>query len=162
MGRSMSSPAVPQIGQGGGGGGGAENLLDMDFDGAAPAALTKTSAMGSSSGLAGLGLSDERVSSPLAGNVITASQQQMGGMEDLMGMFGNSGSAAFGDVTTGGGGAGLGLTGNELLDGFAGLDMASRTQPPPPLQQLSDANANSAGAGAGAGKKTNEDLLGMF
>lgn len=130
----------------------AENLLDIDFDGAAPASLQKAPGTGAS-GLEGLAGTPQRVASPLAAGAAPA--QQMGGLEDLMGVFGDSGSGS-GNASAGGFG-GAGGNGNELMDGFAGLDMSSQTQPPPARQQL-----NNAGGGGGGGKKTTEDLLGMF
>lgn len=42
---------------------------------------------------------------------------------------------------------------NDMMNGFAGLNMAGGSQPPPPQQQLH---------GGESSKKTNEDLLGMF
>ncbi len=39
----------------------------------------------------------------------------------------------------------------DVMSGFAGLDMSASAQPPPPQQQSAD-----------GGKKTNEDLLGLF
>ena len=41
----------------------------------------------------------------------------------------------------------------DILSGFASLDLNSATQPPPAGQQL---------AAGQEGKKTNEDLLGLF
>lgn len=118
----------------------AENLLDIDFDGSAPASMQKQPA-GGASGLEGLAGTPMRVASPSSG----AGPSMGGGMEDLMGIFGNES----------GGGAGANGSGqDDLMNGFAGLDMGAGSQPPPPQTQLDN--------GGGGGKKTNEDLLGLF
>lgn len=114
----------------------AENLLDIDFDGAAPASMQKEPAMGGS-GLEGLAGTPQRVASPGIASPIAPS----GGMDDLMGMFGNTPGPANGA----GGDA-------DLMNGFAGLDM-NGGQPPAPQSQF---------GGGGDKKKTNEDLLGLF
>lgn len=125
-------------------GGNAENLLDIDFDGAAPASLQKAPTSGAS-GLEGLAGTPQRVLSPVAGSAPAS-----GGMDDLMGMFGNGNASASGGMN-GGFGGGKGSAGDDLMDGFAGMDLNTNSgQPPPASQQL------------GMTKKTNEDLLGMF
>ena len=111
----------------------AENLLDIDFDGAAPASMQKEPSMGGS-GLEGLAGTPQRVASP---GVTSPS----GGMDDLMGMFGDTPGPANGA----GGNA-------DLMNGFAGMDL-NGGQPPAPQAQIS---------GGGEQKKTNEDLLGLF
>lgn len=114
----------------------AENLLDIDFDGAAPASMQKEPAMGGS-GLEGLAGTPQRVASPGISSPIAPS----GGMDDLMGMFGNTpgpANGASGDA--------------DLMNGFAGMDM-NGGQPPAPQSQFD---------GGGDKKKTNEDLLGLF
>ncbi|GAB7324934.1 hypothetical protein MBLNU13_g08746t1 [Cladosporium sp. NU13] len=114
----------------------AENLLDIDFDGAAPASMQKEPSMGGS-GLEGLAGTPQRVASPGIASPVAPS----GGMDDLMGMFGNTPGPANGA----GGDA-------DLMNGFAGLDM-NGGQPPAPQSQF---------GGGGDKKKTNEDLLGLF
>lgn len=114
----------------------AENLLDIDFDGAAPASMQKEPSMGGS-GLEGLAGTPQRVASPGIASPVAPS----GGMDDLMGMFGNTPGPANGA----GGDA-------DLMNGFAGLDM-NGGQPPAPQAQF---------GGGGDKKKTNEDLLGLF
>ena len=110
----------------------AENLLDIDFDGAAPASAQKSPPSGMS-GLEGLAGTPQRVASPaVAGN----------NLDDLMGLSNGSGRGM--------GQQANGMTNEDILGGFAGLDMNATTQPPPPEQQLQ------------GGKKTNEDLLGLF
>ena len=86
--------------------GNAENLLDIDFDGAAPASLQKAPSMGSS-GLEGLAGTPQRVASPTSG--------AGGGMDDLMGMFGGSNGTSGGGMN--------GNASNDMMNGFASLDM---------------------------------------
>ena len=107
--------------------GGAENLLDIDFDGAAPASA-ETPPPSGASGLEGLAGTPQRVASP-AGPVTS--------MDDIMGLFGSNGTQQQSQ-------------GNDLINGFSGMDLSGTSQPPPPQTQLQD------------GKKTTEDLLGMF
>lgn len=129
----------------------AENLLDIDFDGAAPASLQTASAQSAVSaldGLAGLGSPPMRVTSPSVG----AGGGVGGGMEDLMGMFGASGGGGAGGMN--GMGAGFAAQtapgGSDLLDGFAALDVGPVHQPPPPGTQLHGARGN------------NEDMLDLM
>ena len=65
-------------------------------------------------------------------------------MDDLMGVFGNGtpGASTNGNAS------------NDLMNGFASLDM-NGGQPPPPQQQLGN-------GGGGGQNKGEEDLLGMF
>ena len=112
----------------------AENLLDIDFDGAAPASMQKAPAAGAS-GLEGLAGTPQRVASPTMGSAATSG----GGMDDLMGMFGNTNGTMNGNAS------------NDLMNGFASLDM-NGGQPAPPQTQLD----------GGGDKKTKEDLLGLF
>lgn len=88
----------------------AENLLDIDFDGAAPASMQKAPAMGSS-GLEGLAGTPQRVASPM-------SAAPSGGFEDLMGLGGDAPAPS-----SGGGNA-------DLMNGFADLSMNSESAPP--------------------------------
>jgi hypothetical protein len=60
-------------------------------------------------------------------------------MEDLMGMFGNTNGTANGNSS------------NDLMNGFASLDMNGGQQPPPQNQMS-----------GGQQQKTKEDLLGLF
>ena len=118
-----------------------ENLLDIDFDGAAPASTQKSPTAGMS-GLEGLAGTPQRVASPsTADGGIMSSTSGGGNLDDLMGLSNGMG----------------GMNGNhqDVMAGFAGLDLGGGTQPLPPQQQL----AGQAGVG---GKKTNEDLLGLF
>ncbi|KAF1356638.1 adaptin N terminal region-domain-containing protein [Delphinella strobiligena] len=92
----------------------AENLLDIDFDGSAPA--------GGASGLEGLAGTPTRTESPA-----NAGQSSLGGgMEDLLGAFGSNGSVASPTAASGS---------DDLMNGFASLDM-NAGQPPPAQTQL--------------------------
>ena len=130
----------------------AENLLDIDFDGAAPASAQKSPLSGMS-GLEGLAGTPPRVASPPAAGPPSGG----GNLDDLMGMSTNGSSSAvgFGQQANGSGmmgmGMGMGMSNEDVLGGLANLDMSATSQPPPAGQQLQ-----------GGGKKTNEDLLGLF
>jgi hypothetical protein len=106
----------------------AENLLDIDFDGAVPASADAPPASGTS-GLEGLAGTPQRVASPPVGAPASS-------MQDIMGLFDTNGMQSQ-------------SVGNDLMNGFAGLDLSGMSQPPP-QKQLQES------------KKTNEDLLGMF
>jgi hypothetical protein len=58
-------------------------------------------------------------------------------MNDMMGLFGSNGMQPQ-------------MGANDIMNGFAGLDLSGASQPPPPQTQLQDT------------KKTNEDLLGLY
>jgi hypothetical protein len=111
-----------------------ENLLDIDFDGAAPASADVPPSVGTS-GLEGLAGTPQRVASPPVGASAGTSS-----MDDMMGLFDMNGSNP----------AGGGIQ-NDVMNGFAGLDLGSSSQPSPAQTQLHE-----------GGRKTNEDLLGMF
>lgn len=116
-----------------------ENLLDIDFDGGAPASLEQASAPGTPG----------RVVSPAGGAAPS------GGMADMMGLF--DAPPPQQPAATGGSGAGAS---NDLMNGFAGLDIgggASSEAPPPAAQQLGHADA-----GAAKNANASEDLLGLF
>ena len=118
----------------------AENLLDIDFDGAAPASVQEKPSNGLSGleGLAGTpqGGTPARVASPAQPGPSTANN-----MDDLLGVFGNGHSGA----------AAGGMSNDDILNGFSNMDVSGGNQPPPPGQQM-----------GGGGKKTNEDLLSLF
>jgi AP-1 complex subunit beta-1 len=120
----------------------AENLLDIDFDGAAPASMQKAPAAGAS-GLEGLAGTPQRVASP----PITSPATAGGVMDDLMSVFGNDSGPTMNQTN--------GSFNNDLLNGFAGLDMNSG-QPAPPQSQLA------GGGDPGGSRKSKEDLLGLF
>ncbi|KAI9816531.1 MAG: beta-adaptin [Pycnora praestabilis] len=122
----------------------AENLLDFDFDGAAPASLQKAPTSGSS-GLEGLAGTPQRVSSPAVTSPVVGSGSGGGNnnLDDLMGVFSNGGGAA--QQTNGGS--------QDMMNGFAEMDLGGFNKPPPPGQQMQ---------GQGDTKKNNEDILGLF
>ncbi len=113
-----------------------ENLLDIDFDGAAPASVQKSGM----SGLEGLAGTPERGPSPSTDDIsVHPSASGTNNLDDLMGL-----SNGFTTQSNGN---------QDVLAGFADLDLSAASQPPPPKQQL---------AGQTTGKKTNEDLLALF
>jgi|TARA_R110002003_G_scaffold104_43_gene8585 hypothetical protein len=117
-----------------------ENLLDIDFDGSAPASMQKPPIQGES-GLEGLAGTPQRVASPAS----QAPAPAQSNMDDLLGLFGDGG---------GGGGvppAGAQLSNDDIMNGFAGMSIQNN-QPPPPQQQLSGEPS----------KKSNQDLLDLF
>ncbi|KUL84557.1 hypothetical protein ZTR_08736 [Talaromyces verruculosus] len=134
----------------------AENLLDIDFDGSAPASAQKEPP-GGMSGLQGLAGTPVRTESPAVGT----STQQSNNLDDLLGVFGNdnapannsssnSGFAALGGLGSSSGGGGFGGSNDDdLMNGFQSLNVSNPTSPPPQQQQA-------------GGKKTNDDLLGLF
>lgn len=124
----------------------AENLLDIDFDGAAPASAQKSPSSGMS-GLEGLAGTPQRVNSPaVAADGQAKMPSSAGNLDDLMGLGANGspGAGGFGQRANGM------MSNEEVLGGFANLDVGAASQPPPAGQQLQ------------GGKKTNEDLLGLF
>lgn len=118
----------------------AENLLDIDFDGAAPASAAEKPSNGLT-GLEGLSGTPQRVASPAVGS----SSQPQNNLDDLMGVFGNDSAAP---SSTGFGG----MSDSDIMNGFASMDLSGSQQPPPAKQQLE----------GGTSKKTNEDLLSLF
>jgi AP-1 complex subunit beta-1 len=114
-----------------------ENLLDIDFDGSAPASMQKPPIQGES-GLEGLAGTPQRVASPAS----NAPAQPQSNMDDLLGLFGDGGSAPP---------AGAQMSNDDIMGGFAGMSIQNN-QPPPPAQQL----------GGEPTKKSNQDLLDLF
>lgn len=118
----------------------AENLLDIDFDGAAPASSAETPANGLS-GLEGLAGTPQQVASPTLASPRTATNNNL---DDLLGAFGGSNGTAA--PTSSGFG---GLSDNDIMNGFASMDLSNQSQPAPPKQQLVGVNE----------PKSSEDLL---
>jgi AP-1 complex subunit beta-1 len=116
-----------------------ENLLDIDFDGSAPASMQKQPNHGSS-GLEGLAGTPQRVASPAT----NAPAPQQSNMDDLLGLFGDGGGAAPPAQAAQ-------MSNDDIMNGFASMSLDSN-QPPPPTQQL----------GGEASKKSNQDLLDLF
>lgn len=130
-----------------------ENLLDIDFDGAAPASQEQASAAAT----------PDRVASPAVG----AGASSSGGMADMMGLFDVSSpttpSAAPPMGGGGFGGSGGGAMG-DMMNGFAGMDLSGTSAPPPPGQQLHPQGTGGqqpaqGQQGSGGGS---DDLLGLF
>lgn len=130
-----------------------ENLLDIDFDGAAPASQEQASAAAT----------PDRVASPAVGG--SGAGASSGGMADMMGLFDVSsptGSAA--PPPMGGGFGGSGGAMGDMMNGFAGMDLSGTSAPPPPGQQLHPQGTGNqqqqpAQQGGGGGS---DDLLGLF
>ncbi|KAL4921812.1 adaptin N terminal region-domain-containing protein [Aspergillus aurantiobrunneus] len=118
-----------------------ENLLDIDFDGTAPASAHKE-ADGGVSGLEGLAGTPVRVDSPAGG---TPSGNN--NLDDLLGVFGDSGTPS----STGAGAPPSGGAGADLLNGFSGLDLTGNNMSSPP-----------PAPGSSQPKKTNEDIMSLF
>ena len=113
-----------------------ENLLDIDFDGAAPASQEQPSASATPS----------RGASPAAG-----------GMADMMSMF-DVPSTHQGSTEASQGQQGGGM--NDLMNGFGGLNFGSQAsgEPLPAAMQLQNAQTG----GAQAPKHDSDDLLGLL
>jgi AP-1 complex subunit beta-1 len=116
----------------------AENLLDIDFDGAAPASAEKEPPSGMS-GLEGLAGTPVRTGSPAV-----PAPQQSNNLDDLLGVFGNDNAAALGGLS-----GGFGDTNDDLMNGFSSLNLAANSNPTSP-------------GSSSNGKKTNEDILSLF
>ena len=110
-----------------------ENLLDIDFDGGAPASA-QTEPSGGLSGLEGLAGTPVRVASPTAG---TPTAQTSNNLDDLLGVFGDSGAAQP---------SSSGANSSDIMNGFSGLDLSSNAGPSASNQT----------------KKSNEDILSLF
>lgn len=103
-----------------------ENLLDFDTDGAMPASAQKQPPPGGT-GLEGLAGTPARMQSPAPANGVN------GVSNDLAGIFGSDGEPT--------------AQQDDMMNGFAGLNIGAQgKQPPPPQQQMSS--------------RKNEDLLG--
>lgn len=124
-----------------------ENLLDIDFDGAAPASQEQNSASNTPS----------RTASPAVGT-------PSGGMADMMSMFDapppqSSGTPAQAPQQSSSNGM------NDLMGGFDGLNFGSGSQqsgePLPAAMQLQNAQGGAQPPAQGQ-KKDSDDLLGLF
>ncbi|KAJ6157791.1 hypothetical protein N7470_005383 [Penicillium chermesinum] len=113
-----------------------ENLLDIDFDGGAPASAQKEPTAGMS-GLEGLAGTPVRVQSPAVGSSSPAPQAS-NNLDDLLGVFGDSGATQPSS-------SGVNAASGDLINGFDGLDLSSHSAPPANSQQ-----------------KTNEDIMSLF
>ncbi|KFA72867.1 hypothetical protein S40288_02158 [Stachybotrys chartarum IBT 40288] len=118
-----------------------ENLLDIDFDGAAPASHEQNSASAT----------PDRVASPSSGAA-------SGGMADMMSMFDAPPPAS--NTASSAPTASSGM--NDLMNGFESLNFSqgSNQQPLPAAMQLQ--NAQDGLQAPAAPKKDSDDLLGLF
>lgn len=116
-----------------------ENLLDIDFDGAAPASAEQ-------GGSGSIPQTPDRIGSPAVG-----SSGPSGGMADMMGLFDAAPSSSTPQPAMGGGAM-------DIMNGFAGMDISGTSAPPPPNQQLHPQAGQPQQQSGGAG----EDLLGLF
>ncbi|EER44540.1 AP-1 complex subunit beta-1 [Histoplasma capsulatum H143] len=121
-----------------------ESLLDIDFDGTAPASAHKEPPSGMS-GLEGLAGTPVRVQSPVSG----APPPSSNNLEDLMGVFG---SGPNGDDLSSGGGMGTQNGNPDLMNGFAGLNLTGSTSNRPTPPPASGATIS----------KSNQDILDLF
>lgn len=117
-----------------------ENLLDIDFDGAAPASADT-----------GTGTPD-RVSSPGAVGGPGAPPAGSSSIADMMGLFDAPAGQPAAAAPPAGGSGGM----QDLMNGFANMDTSGNTQPPPAGQQLGHTAPEQKSTSAG------EDLLGLF
>jgi AP-1 complex subunit beta-1 len=117
-----------------------ENLLDIDFDGAAPA--SQEQATGSEG--------PSRTASPSVGG-------PSGGMADMMSMFDAPAPQNLSSTTQAAPSGGM----NDLMNGFEGLNFGGQpsTEPLPAAMQLQNAQGGQAPQ---APKKDSEDLLGLL
>ncbi|CAG9941344.1 unnamed protein product [Clonostachys rosea f. rosea IK726] len=118
-----------------------ENLLDIDFDGAAPASQEQNN-----SG------TPSRTASPAVGGAAS------GGMADMMSMFDAPPTPSTAAPPQQAPSNGM----SDLMNGFDGLNFGAQpsTQPLPAAMQLQ--NAQGGQAGEQAPKKDSDDLLGLF
>ncbi|EPE05137.1 ap-1 adaptor complex subunit beta-1 [Ophiostoma piceae UAMH 11346] len=148
--------SVAASGSGAGGAAGAasqgniENLLDIDFDGAAPASAEQNHTGGSGT--------PSRTGSPAVGGSAAAGAGA-GGIADMMGLF--DAPAASPSPAAGGFGSGPSSPApppgmNDIMSGFGGLDLSGSSAPPPPGAQLQQQQQQGGGGGG------NDDLLGLF
>lgn len=138
----------------------AENLLDIDFDGSAPASTNHKPTNGLS-GLEGLAGTPQRIQSPAAG-MPSQSVSTNNNMDDLLGVFGNGDSAAAAtapSMQSNSSGFGGMMSDSDIMNGFASMDLSGSQHPPPAKQQLDDLGM---GGSSSQQKKTNEDLLSLF
>jgi hypothetical protein len=117
-----------------------ENLLDIDFDGGAPASASKEPT-GQMSGLEGLAGTPVRVQSPAGG---APAPQGNNNLDDLLGVFGDSGAAQPSSSSPANGGGGGSA---DLMNGFSGLDLSGNTSPAPAGDQS---------------KKSTQDIMDLF
>ncbi|EFY89266.1 beta-adaptin [Metarhizium acridum] len=121
-----------------------ENLLDIDFDGAAPASHEQQSASAT----------PDRVASPAGGAA-------SGGMADMMSMFDAPPIGATNNGSAAGPSSGSGI--NDLMGGFDGLSFgdSNSSQPLPAAMQLNNAQGGGSSS-TQTQQKDSDDLLGLL
>ncbi|KAK4641571.1 beta-adaptin [Podospora bellae-mahoneyi] len=134
---AASVAAAASNGTAGGSQNNIENLLDIDFDGAAPAAES----------------TPDRVASPMSPGGPSAPPPS-GGMADIMGLFDTPPPTTTSPAPGAAPGMGGGM--NDLMSGFAGMDLSGNSAPPPPGQQLGHKPVEQKATGG------SDDLLGLF
>lgn len=139
-----------------------ENLLDIDFDGAAPASQEQNSATatpdrmaspaaGTQSGAMADMMSMFDAPAPQASN---SAQGGMGGMGDMAGMSGMGGASGAGGMNRG---SGM----NDLMNGFEGMNFGGPSnEPGPAASQLHGDQSGSSQQQQP--KKDSDDLLGLL
>lgn len=151
---AADNPIAASVAAAAGGGAGqaqnnVENLLDIDFDGAAPASQEQASAAAT----------PDRVASPAVGGA-SAAGASSGGMADMMGLFDVSSPAtpsAAAAAAPPGGAMG------DMMNGFAGMDLSGTSAPPPPGQQLHPQGTGGQAQQPGQQQQSgSDDLLGLF
>ena len=115
-----------------------ENLLDIDFDGAAPASADT-----------GTGTPD-RMASPASTGGLGGPPASGSSIADMMGLFDAPPAPPAGAPSVTSGGMG------DLMNGFAEMDISGSSHPPPAGQQLGHAPPQQKSTSAG------DDLLGLF
>lgn len=137
----------------------AENLLDIDFDGAAPASTNQKPTNGLS-GLEGLAGTPQRMQSPAAG--MSSQPAPTNNMDDLLGVFGNGDSTGTSTMQSNSSGFGGMMSDSDIMNGFASMDLTGSQHPPPAKQQLDNLGMGGSQPQQQQQKKTNEDLLSLF
>lgn len=123
----------------------AENLLDIDFDGAA-IATSQDKPTNGLAGLEGLAGTPQRVASPTIASPSQA-PTAANNLNDIMGIFGND-SAAISNAPGYGS-----MSNSDIMTGFTGLDLSG--QPSSPSTKMQSIAKDGGGKG-------NEDLLSLF
>jgi len=131
-----------------------ENLLDIDFDGAAPAS--------SEHGGGGVATPDRMASPAAVGGLPGAPPQPSSSIADMMGLFDAPAPApAAAPVAQPSAGWAPPGGSSDLMSSFAGMDLSGTSAPPPPGQQLGHIKPVQPGQAQGGGGGS-EDLLGLF
>lgn len=120
-----------------------ENLLDIDFDGAAPASHEQSGSVSAT---------PDRVASPAVG-----AAGPSGGMADMMGLFDSSSPVATSSQQPP-----MGSAMGDIMNGFASMDITGTSAPPPPHQQLHPQGTGGQPPQGQSSGSAGDDLLGLF